>query len=236
MKIGINCGHTLTGAGSGAVGYISESEQTRIVGWSLTQKLDNGGHTIIDCTVDRANTQKEYLKKTVEIANANNLDLFVSIHFNAGGGQGVEVYTYGGKQHTEAVRVCEKLHALGFKNRGVKDGSGLYVIGHTTAKAMLIEVCFCDNKADTELYKSIGENKIAAAIAEAITGQSIGGVTMEKSIFTDVPTTDAAYEDIKNLKDYGIINGYSDGTFRPDAPITRREMAIIINRLFAYID
>lgn len=32
MVIGINCGHTVSGAGSGAVGIVRESEQTRLVG------------------------------------------------------------------------------------------------------------------------------------------------------------------------------------------------------------
>ena len=47
-------------------------------------------------------------------------------------------------------------------------------------------------------------------------------------MFKDVPKTDYAYNHIKKLKDYGIVNGYADGTFRPDATITRRDMAIII--------
>lgn len=225
MKIGINCGHTLTGAGSGAVGFISESKHTRLVGRELTEILDSGGHTVIDCTVETAPSQNEYLKSAVRFANGYDLDLFVSIHFNAGGGQGVEAYTYGGKQLTEAVNICKNISALGFKNRGVKDGSNLYVISHTNAKAILIEVCFCDNKTDTDLYNKIGVNAIAAAIAKAITG----GATMEKSMFSDVPTTDPAYKHIKKLKEYGIINGYGDGTFKPDATITRREAAIMIS-------
>lgn len=32
----------------------------------------------------------------------------------------------------------------------------------------------------------------------------------------------------------GLINGYEDGTFRPDAPITREELASIIVRAYAY--
>ena len=47
-------------------------------------------------------------------------------------------------------------------------------------------------------------------------------------MFKDVPKTDYAYEQIKKLKDYGIINGYGDSTFHPDDKITRRDMAIIV--------
>ncbi|WP_331489494.1 hypothetical protein [Clostridioides difficile] len=39
MKIGVNCGHTKTGAGSGAAGIISESLETRNVGYKVIDKL-----------------------------------------------------------------------------------------------------------------------------------------------------------------------------------------------------
>lgn len=169
MRIGINCGHTVSGQpGCGAVGFIDESVETRNVGRELMRLLKNGGHTVIDCTNDYAVSTSENLAKIVSLANAQTLDLFVSIHFNAGG-RGTEVYTYGGAKLPEAVNVCNKIAGLGFKNRGVKDGSNLYVVHRTSAKAMLIEVCFVDSD-DAEKYISVGYNKIAAAIYEAITG------------------------------------------------------------------
>ena len=57
---------------------------------------------------------------------------------------------------------------LGFKNRGVKDGSNLYVIKNTRCTAILIEVCFVDNKQDADLYNKLGYTKIAQAIYNAI--------------------------------------------------------------------
>lgn len=39
-----------------------------------------------------------------------------------------------------------------------------------------------------------------------------------------------AKENIESLKELGIVNGYDDGTFRPDNPITRAEFITIINR------
>ena len=171
MVIGINCGHTKSGAGSGAVGIISESEHTRLVGYALMDKLAAAGIEVIDCTIDQAETQSAYLERAVQIANAENLDWFVSIHFNASvshTGHGVEVYTYQGRQYPDALEVCSNLAALGFANRGVKDGSGLYVIRKTKAKSMLIEVCFCDNDTDVALYQSYGHDRIAQAIFEAL--------------------------------------------------------------------
>jgi hypothetical protein len=37
------------------------------------------------------------------------------------------------------------------------------------------------------------------------------------------------------LKDYGIITGYEDGTFRPDQPITRLEAASLIYRALEHL-
>lgn len=170
MRIGINCGHTVSGQpGCGAVGKIDESVETRNVGKALMRLFKNGGHNVIDCTNDYAKTTSANLAAIVSLANAQPLDLFVSIHFNAGGGRGTEVYTCGGTKFSEAVNVCNKIAALGFSNRGVKDGSSLYVVRRTNAKAMLIEVCFVDTD-DADKYKQIGCEKIAAAVYEAITG------------------------------------------------------------------
>ena len=168
MKIGINCGHTAGGAGYGAVGIIRESNHTRLVGRELMRLLQTAGVKVIDCTIDRAGTQNEYLSKVVELANREDLDCFISIHFNASKahtGQGAEVYTYKGRQYPDAVSVCKNLENLGFRNRGVKEGTGLYVIRKTKAKSMLIEVCFCDNQQDINIYEAAGG---AGGIAEAI--------------------------------------------------------------------
>ncbi|MHA7578928.1 S-layer homology domain-containing protein [Paenibacillus vandeheii] len=49
-----------------------------------------------------------------------------------------------------------------------------------------------------------------------------------KPTFKDVPTTDWAYPYIEALKEAGIIDGFQDGTFKPNSPITRNQMAKII--------
>lgn len=168
MVIGINCGHTLQGAGYGAVGIIKESEHTRLVGQALMNLLRAAGAGVVDCTIDHANTQEEYLAAAVALADRQELDWFISIHFNASRehtGRGVEVYTYEGRQYQDALDVCNNIAELGFENRGVKEGSGLYVIRKTKAKSMLIEVCFCDNEQDIALYHAAGG---AAGIAKAI--------------------------------------------------------------------
>lgn len=165
MNIVLNAGHTLRGYGSGAVGYINESNETRKVVDYVARYLRLKGHKVSIVNIDKASSQNAYLQAVARAENKINPDLFVSIHFNAGGGTGSECFTYKGKPLPYAVGICEELSKLGFKNRGVKDGSTLYVIRKTKAPAVLVEVCFVDSKADTALYLSKG----AAVIGQAIT-------------------------------------------------------------------
>ncbi len=172
MTVGINCGHTASGPGSGAAGIINESEHTRLVGQALMGLLRAAGINVIDCTIDQANTQNEYLAAAIALANRQDLDWFISIHFNASkyrNGHGVEVYTYEGRRYQDAIDVCVNIASLGFTNRGVKAGSGLYVIKKTKAKSMLIECCFCDNQQDIDTYRAAGgAEAVAKSISRAI--------------------------------------------------------------------
>lgn len=168
-NMGVNDGHTIKGPGSGAVGKLVESVVTREVGNEVRKLFKERGHNAINCTIDYANSSSEALSLIVQQANRHDLDWFVSIHFNAGGGRGVEIYTYEGRQYKDAVDVCKNISDLGFPNRGVKKGNGLYVIRKTKAKSMLIEVCFVDT-ADADQYLQIGAKAIAKAIVDGILG------------------------------------------------------------------
>lgn len=169
MKIILNAGHTASGSGSGAVGFISESEETRKVVNAVKRYLTGKGHDVVVANVDRAGSQYEYLREVVRIANKHiDADLFLSVHFNAGGGQGCECYTYKGKKTPQAEGICAELNKHGFRNRGVKDGSPLYVISKTKMPAILAEVCFVDNIKDARKYEEVGVNRIAQAITRGI--------------------------------------------------------------------
>ena len=57
------------------------------------------------------------------------------------------------------------------------------------------------------------------------------GLNVTKSFnptFKDVSTSDWAYPYIEALKEAGVIDGFQDGTFKPNSPITRNQMAKII--------
>lgn len=228
MIIGIDLGHTVSGPNTGAVGIINESEETRRVGNKVIEFLKRCGNTVINCTVDTASSNSASLNERVNKANAQPLDLFVSIHFNAGGGKGSEVFTYGGAKHIEAIRVLENLNEIGFINRGIKDGSNLAVIRGTKAKAMLIEVCFVDTQSDVDLYRE-NIDKIALAIADGIIGEKIShdtGNESHESEGIEMPDTlrssackesliaDKMIEQIKVLQEVVGLNKDGIGTYK----------------------
>ncbi|MGN7479522.1 S-layer homology domain-containing protein [Solibacillus silvestris] len=53
-----------------------------------------------------------------------------------------------------------------------------------------------------------------------------------KQIFKDVPTDHYAYDAIKWAYDFNIINGYANGTFRPNQPVTEQQFAQILVSYF----
>lgn len=48
--------------------------------------------------------------------------------------------------------------------------------------------------------------------------------------FTDVPSTHWAADYIGYMQQFGIVMGFNDGSFRPDAPVTRAQFAAIASR------
>lgn len=179
MIINVHAGHNPDGkTACGAVGFIRESTEARKVKNEVISQLRQLGHTVYDCTCEDGTSQTDVLTKIVNACNFHDADLDVSIHLNAGAGDsagngvttGTEVYIYSStsKAKTYAEKVCEAIAALGFKNRGVKISTSLYVLRKTKAPAMLIECCFVDDKDDVELYDA---QEMASAIVYGITGQ-----------------------------------------------------------------
>jgi len=52
----------------------------------------------------------------------------------------------------------------------------------------------------------------------------------QEVVFPDVTPEHWSYDDVMYLYRNGIIGGFPDGTFRPEAPITRQEMATMLYR------
>lgn len=165
MRIVINAGHTKIGKGTGAIGKLTESIETRKIAYEVMKQLADTGHEVIPAVFDRSENN---LADAVATANDNDADLFVSIHLNGGGGHGSEVYTWRAQKLIRAEKIVKNLSALGFANRGIKNGSSLYVIRNTKCEAILVEVCFVGSEIDYSLFDTHGYEKIARAIVAAI--------------------------------------------------------------------
>lgn len=73
--------------------------------------------------------------------------------------------------------------------------------------------------------EAITRAELAAMLAQFSDAKPVKGVK-----FSDVPAEHWAYEAIAIAAKMGWIEGYPDGTFRPDATITRAEMMTLVNR------
>ncbi|MEA4972894.1 MAG: N-acetylmuramoyl-L-alanine amidase [Candidatus Metalachnospira sp.] len=176
MIINVHAGHNPDGmVACGAIGLIKESTEARAVKDKLISSLRACGNTVYDCTCDDGTSKNDVLKKIVAKCNSHAADLDLSIHFNSGvddedgngcsTGTEVLVYSKSGVIAEYAKSVCDRIAALGFKNRGVKVRTDLYVLNSTKAPAMLVECCFVDDKDDVKLYSA---DKMAMAIAEGL--------------------------------------------------------------------
>ena len=173
MKIAIRGGHNPQCPG--ANGIINEVTENRKIYPSVIKWLKIDKNEVIDVTPYNCNSSED-LKRGVNDANARNVDIFASIHLNAGGGHGTEVLYYDSSTLGKilANRVCNSIADLGFTNRGAKsDVRGLYELKYTEMPAIIIECLFVDSAADVVLYNKLGIDVLGKAIAEGIVGHAI---------------------------------------------------------------
>lgn len=101
-------------------------------------------------------------------ANAWDADLFVSIHFNAGRGDGYEALVYN-EYRRSLGRIFEKyVLEIGQNSRGVKMRPDLAVLKRTNMPAVLNEGAFVDNQKDIADWNDEEElKKMGIAYAKA---------------------------------------------------------------------
>ncbi|MEY8001218.1 N-acetylmuramoyl-L-alanine amidase [Clostridium sp. Mt-5] len=175
MKIAVDEGHN-RGQDIGAVAIGNENTMNIQTGEKVITKLQALGHEILRVIdkVPQGVSVSTSLADRVNAANSWGADLYVSIHANAGGGYGTEVWIGSESGRDVATKIVNQITALGFTNRGVKvqgvDGSHLYVLRYTNMKAILVEQCFVDSQDDMNNWNP---ESMANAIVAGITGQAI---------------------------------------------------------------
>ncbi|PWJ49363.1 N-acetylmuramoyl-L-alanine amidase [Faecalicatena contorta] len=174
MKIGLRGGHSPNC--KGAMGILDEQAEVRKIYNEMVPMLQAAGHTVINCNSDSSTVNGE-LSEGTNKANANNCDIYVTIHMNAsnGNGRGTEVFLYNNENlmmNQRAGNICNKFAQAGFPNRGVKFNTGYHDLNASRMPAMIVETIFCDNQHDADLYRKMGAKGIAELIVNGITGKS----------------------------------------------------------------
>ena len=199
--------------------------------------LERHGVNVI-CT--RTEDTKPSLTARCEVSNKAGADLFVSLHSNAEGvsgwgtTRGLLVYTSSGpmtaKRNVAATAIVNRAHEAGvlLHGSGVAHQIEYTVLAKTDAPAVLIEYGFHTNQEDIGLLKdSSYRDKLAEATAKGVCDfLGIDWTAESGGDGTDIPAADWAAEAWQKAKSKGIL----DGT-RPTEPITRQELALVLDRL-----
>lgn len=161
-KIYINPGHS--DVDPGAVGYETERVLNVKVADFMNRHLLENYEVLTKVTEGKINSTAVVSRE----ANAWGADLFVSIHFNAGGGDGYEALVHN-ENRVALGKLFEKhVKAAGQNSRGVKLRPNLAVLRLTNMPAVLNEGAFVDHKADIADWNEDAElQKLGIAYAEA---------------------------------------------------------------------
>lgn len=170
MKIGLRYGHSLNC--KGAIKILDEVNECRSLYFRVKELLEGLGHTVVNCCSDAYSESAELAEGTSK-ANANEVDLYVTLHMNAYNGEanGVECWVYDAASTTAinaGRKVCSNINSLGIYNRGIKYGGNRYHdLSASTMDAIIVETIFCDSITDVNIFNSMKE-QFARAIANGI--------------------------------------------------------------------
>jgi N-acetylmuramoyl-L-alanine amidase len=148
-----------------------EGEFNRAVKSRLKEMLEIKGIKYVD--VNPQDTDLS-LSERVEIANNYDNSLYISIHANAGGGKGCEVFT-SENCSADSTRMAKCIeaqfspHFYGERWRGIKKRD-FYVIKNTKMPAVLVEAFFMDTERECRKYLMTrpGREQIAKWIFSSI--------------------------------------------------------------------
>lgn len=189
MKILIIAGHGEGDPGAVGNGY-KEADLTRELAGLINQRLGKY------CACDIADMSKDWFNYTrLHGFPFAGYDYMLEIHFNSGGGTGVEIFTITSRAPAEVEKniVSGISSVTGYKNRGTKQTNYTVISAaeRKGIKAALLEVCFIDSAADVNTYQA-KKTDIADAVTAAIT-QAYGLKTIETEELTMTQ-----YEELKN--------------------------------------
>lgn len=173
----IDPGHNSCGADVGAEGNgLREQALTLDIALHLKPLLEYNGFDVVmtrdgDFVQGPHQTLSQSLQSRCDAANKASADLFLSIHVNAGGGTGTEVYALPGGQAEKlaGVLLSYLTQECAWANRGVKTNKRFYVLVNTDMPALLSENGFIDSLTDAQQLRNPSFRKgLARAHAKGI--------------------------------------------------------------------
>lgn len=161
MLVFIDPGHGGSDPGAVANGLI-EKDINLEVALRLRDILDNNG---IATVMSRDDDTYVGINERVRMANQSGADYFISIHSNAGGGEGTETLYYTRESVPFAEIIQENfVNQMGTIDRGIIFRDNLGVIKRTYMPSVLLELGFIDSPVDAEMLQNRQED-MAWAIA-----------------------------------------------------------------------
>lgn len=118
----------------------------------------------------------------------------------------------------KALSLSYSLPALIAQGSGSDSGSGS---GSDAEKPGTDNKKSEDDKKSEDEDKSEDEEKPADGAQEEVKSGS----------FRDVTSTHWAFDSVERAAELGLVTGYSDGTFRPDTPVTRAQFVLMLWRM-----
>ncbi|MCY9549806.1 S-layer homology domain-containing protein [Lysinibacillus xylanilyticus] len=82
------------------------------------------------------------------------------------------------------------------------------------------------------MAKALAASVMTAAVVIPVATENVEAAPVTKTTFKDVPKSHWAYESINQVAEKGLVTGYSDGTYKPSAQVTRAEFATFLSRVF----
>jgi|GEM_PF-1542124 len=162
-------GHTKASTGASDRHGLNELTEDRKIDKRVAELL-SPYYNMVNCTPPESYTYPQELSYGINLSNKTKPKMFYSIHLNSAiGAKGSEICVYPNTKLTIDVgnKILNNLKALGFVNRGIKPRTDLGETCDVNAPSMIIEVCFVQ-QPDADLYKKLGVEKIARAIANGI--------------------------------------------------------------------
>lgn len=184
LKLCLDPGHGGYDPGACANG-LQEKDLNLFVALHLRDLLEHAGIEVIMtrdsdvCPAGNTTNVHDDLQARCDISDNADVDWFLSIHFNAGGGVGSESYVIPGGEAVHLAPSLVNACALTFGNHGeaVKDGgvngANLYVLKHTNAHAILLEVAYVDSSDAQKIKDRISE--VAPNLANVLI-KVLGGI------------------------------------------------------------